>query len=278
MYLQIFLGCLFSGIILSIIDYLIPWQILGAWFFYMYMPLRVMGICLIAIGAIVLIIRIFQTTTNVIIEPSGAKRVVLIHRRRGGRGKFMRGRLGDLEHIFAKNKVFKDTGGGFRLGGHDFKFTQETVSHDIPEWASDWVHTIKLKYGVNDLIELRGLYNNLKKITTIHDVLKISELRELLKNPDKRKAILDTSLDDIKHLAEMVYDGTSINMDDYERFQESAAPNDLDTLMGQNFVHRELQFRHYNPAGSVNWATLAITFTIIIVGGALAFLMITGAL
>jgi len=150
------------GTIVMTLDLFIPFNLPPM----MWLTFKMMGMILNMAGLFLLIARIKMTGVDAFIDPVNPKRVILIHQRRGNNpnAQFMKAKLEDLEHISARNKLFKDTGGGFRIAGHDVRRTHETICHDIPEWLGQYFHQIKKKYCVDNKRELNNLYAALRNL------------------------------------------------------------------------------------------------------------------
>ena len=132
-------------------------MVLGAVFmvFDMFVPLplplafnftfKMMGIGFMAIGLMILVGRIVQTGVGPFIEIPNTKRIILLHQRRGKNPNafFVQAKIDELEYIRSKNKIFKDTGGGFRVAGHDVRRTHEMIAFDVPEWLSMYFYQVK---------------------------------------------------------------------------------------------------------------------------------------
>lgn len=280
MYFMLFFLLLSAGCFFTLID-MIPLPFYYPLFTFV---MEMVGIILVMLGVMVLVFRIYQTGVHLFIAPPTTKNVILIHQRRGGNAKFIRGKLIDLEHIAAKNKLFKDTGEGIRIAGHDVRRTHETISFTIPDWLVDYFRKIRERYGVRNIKELKSLYEKLKNVTASNpferekQLKAIPELRDVMEDPVKREVLLNMKLDDLRNLRELLFDGQVIEFNQIEEYIENAAPTDLETLTSEEFAHKVLRFNMYKLGGKVDWAKWAPVLVMLMIGGAMAVLILKGAL
>jgi hypothetical protein len=273
------------GVVLGFLDMFIPIQILGLPPIAVF-SFRIMGLFFICISAFILMARLQQTGAYLFADVPSKNHVILLHSRRGKNPNavFLKGILMDLEFIRSKNKIFKDTGGGTRICGHDVRFTHETIAHDIPLWLGEYLHKIKTRYNIHNHEELRDLYKQLKElkqpipgVMSLEDQLnQIVELQNILKNPERKQSLLKLSVEDLHHMAETLVDGQTIHMEDAESFIESATPNELDSLMTQDAAHQFLRFKGYRDPGDINFAKWIPLMMMLMIGAALAFSIIYG--
>jgi len=269
------------GLILACFDIFVPLRLP----IILVLSLRIIGMILCFVGIILLDVRVTQSMVGSLIDPVSAGRVKLIHQRRGKHPnvKILNGKLMDLEHIKTKNKIFKDTGGGFRWAGHDIRRTHETVFHELPEWLGQYFYQIKNKYMVSDLKSLSSLYNRLRNLQHPDECMKtirqqleeIPELREVMKDSKKRGDLLSMSLKELKNMSELLYDGQIIHMEEVESFLEGTTPNELDSFMTQNTAHKFLQFRNYTEPNNIDWARWAPVMAMLFLSAAIAISIIT---
>lgn len=241
---------LFIGMGLMTMDIFVP---VPPELMQMMMMNKVLGMVFYFFGLILMIARIKQTGVTPILDLVNTKRVILFHERRGRNPNttIMSGKLRDLEFIRTKNKLFIDTGGGFRIAGHDCRRTHETICADIPEWLSQYTYDMKQKFGIDDLEVYRELRKALaelvpnKEVKIFDDKLQMELIRKLsieqqleqitilknaMKDPKMRSSLLSMSLDQLKNMESMFFDGVTHNSADLERWIESSTPNELDAL------------------------------------------------
>jgi hypothetical protein len=245
-----------------------------------------MGMIFTGMGLFVISVRLKQTGADCFADIPSKNNIILLHSRRGQNpnASIIRGKLTDLEFIKSKNKLFKDTGGGFRICGHDVRLTHETIGHDIPQWLGQYLHQIKRHYGVRNNHDLRDLYKQLKKlkeplpgVMTIEDQLRSIKLLEPIMNDyKKKKFLLNLNLKQLQNMAETFFDGRVVHMEDAERFIESAPPTELDSYVTQEAAHTIMRVKRYTDPGEVNWANVVPIILVLLVGGAIAVAIIFG--
>jgi len=245
--------------------------------FLLVFTFRILGAALIGIGVCILSIRIVQTGVHLFINPVKPRRVILLHQRRGKNPNafFLPGRLEELEHISARNKLFKDTGGGFRIAGHDVRRTHETICHDIPEWLGQYFYQVSKKYGVEDIEELETIYNAIKNMKSLETLKAIID-PDIVNDEEKWKEIEKMDINDVRNLSELLYTGQIIHMEDAENFISSATPNELDTYVNQKWSHKLMQTKTYGAPGYVDWAKWIPILVVLFIGAAIAFQIIAG--
>jgi hypothetical protein len=215
--------------------------------------------------------------------PSG-RTVPLIHSRNQGLdpdASFIRGKRLDLEVIRAKDKLFKDTGGGFRIAGHGCRRTYETIGFTVPEWLSAYLHTIKKKYGLKNSDEFRDLRKALKtlddskdcKETKEQQLEKIELLKPILQDEAKKKVLLEMDFKQLKEMGELLYDGVTHNGDEIELFIDCATPNEQDVLEHQTFINAMDRTHRYRDSGSIDWGKYMPWIIIMLVILAAIFMM-----
>jgi hypothetical protein len=75
-----------------------------------------------------------------------------------------------------------------------------------------------------------------------------------------------------------LFDGITHNGDEVELFIDSATPNEQDVLEHQTFLNEMDRMRRYRDRGEVNWGQYVIPFVFLLIGAALAFMMLKGAM
>jgi len=271
------------GVSMMMLDVFVPIQLPLAIMFTM----KIMGLGFFAIGMMILGGRIMVTGVGPFIEIPNTQRVILMHQRRGKNPntKFLTAQLDDLEYIRSKNKIFKDTGGGFRIAGHDVRRTHEMISFDIPEWLSQYFYQVKDRYGTHNSEEWKELRNELKNLkqplegvmTMEQQLNRIKLLKPIMDNPVKKKVILDMELEDLQNMTELTYaDGITHHGEEVEEFIESATPNELSVLEKQKYLNDKMEEKHYKEPGEVNWGKFVPYILMLMLGGAIAVAIIAG--
>lgn len=261
-------------------------------------PIRLMGLVFIIIGLIVLAVRIVPLNLGMFMDLPSSKVVPLLHSRVRGSdpdAKFLKGKRMDLEIIRAKNKLIKDAGGGFRIGGHSCRRTYETIGFTVPDWVSNFFHVLKTEFGLRNSDEFRELLENLRSLKE-PGVSHLSETGDVIKNPSLdeqlrdikllkplmedykfRKNFLDLGWKKLKNLDLLLFDGVSHNGEDIELFIDSATPNELDVLEHQTFINEIDRNRRYTDPGEVNWAKYVPWMVFLLLAGVIAAIMLQGA-
>lgn len=267
---------------------LLPWVMPSGTFIYVvWIGLTVMGLMMIWIGVLLFVMRVVMTHAHLFLPLPRANEVISIHERRGGQGAFRRGIVDVLEHIRMKDMIFKDTGGGTRVAGHRVVKTMETVNHNVPDWCAQYLYKIRTKYMVDDPKKLKELYEKLKglkrpikDVITIEDQLKrIPELKPVMEDETKeqqKKELLNMKIEDLQSMAEMLYNGQVIHFEDYEKFQEAAAPYDMESYSKRREIHRMMQMMHYRDVLQSDWAKYIIPICILLILGAVAYQIFGG--
>ncbi len=244
---------------------------------------KLLGMVFYFFGLVLLIVRMMQTGVIPVLDLPSTKRVILFHQRRGRNPNttILVGKLTDLEFIRSKNKLFKDTGGGFRIAGHDCRRTHETIAHDIPDWLSQYFYDIRQKYGIEDLTEFKTLRKELKALSDVEplepQLEKIELLKPIMKKTETKKALLDMDIDDLRDMTELFFDGATHHGEEVEHFIESSTPNELDALEKQTYLNDMMRERNYTDPGEVNWAKWVPILGFLLLTGAIAAIMIKGA-
>lgn len=217
------------------------------------------GLMFVMLGVIILGVRIYQTRISPLLDMPNSSRVILFHHRRGKNPNVIlhSGKLMDLEYIKTKDKLFKDTGGGFRIAGHDCRSTHETIAFDLPEWMMDYFHKIKTHYGIHNREEFKQLVEKLSMIKSSDTGLilesKLSDitlLRKIMNDDRKKEVLLGLGAEKIRHLAETCCDGMTHHHEEIEDFIDSATPNELDALVKQSYLNDRMKDANYRDPGS----------------------------
>lgn len=279
MFFRIFVSFVLGGTICILLPILYPMFFIWITF----MGLIIMGLMLIWTGCLLYAARSITTGGYLLNEIARPLEVLSIHERRGGQGRLRKGMITELEHIrVGKDMIFKDTGGGTRVAGHRIIKTCETVNHNIPDWAAQYLYKIRKKYMIEEPEKLKilydklhGLKNPIPGVISIEDQLRmIPELNVVMQDEDKKKELLNMELMDLQQMAEMLYDGQIIHYEDYERFQEAAAPYDLESYTKRRDVQRILEMVHFRDINAPDWMKWVIILFILFVGVALFVRMI----
>ena len=302
-------GCcmlfLVLGVLLLISDFFIPsmdvFQLAAV--YSMTFPIRLMGLVFVFIGIFVISVRTIPGGLSMFMDLPNERLVPLIHSRVRGKdpdAKFLKGRRVDLEVIRAKNKVFKDVGGGFRILGHSCRRTYETIGFTVPDWVSAYFSNIRRKYGIRNSDEWRELRKALlslspdrtkpveieidgtkqlitKKLSKEEQLRDIPLLQPLMDDPEKRKELLDMDWRELRRMEELLFDGVTHNGEEVELFIDSATPNEQDILERQTFLNEVERDKRYKDPGEIDFAKWVPWIVIIILVGTVCAIMLQGA-
>jgi len=270
------------GVVFMIMDMFIPLDFGMAFNF----TFKFMGLGFFAMGLMILGGRIYQTGVGAFIDIPNTRRVILLHQRRGKNPNayFLPARLDDLEYIRCKNKIFKDTGGGFRVAGHDVRRTHEMVCFDVPEWLSQYFYQVKKHFGADGNSEFKQLRKGFKSLVqpvpgamSIEDQLnKISLLEPIMKDEKAKQYLLNMDISQLQNLEFVLYDGVVHHAEEAEKFIESATPNELSVLEKQKFLNEKMEEKHYREPGEVNWGAFVPYILMFMVVGAITVAIIAG--
>jgi len=288
---------MFIGAAMMSMDLFVPFP---SFLFMVVVMNRLLGLVFFVFGVILIGVRIHQVGVAPLLDLPRRGRVILFHQRRGRHPNtsLLSGKLRDLEFIKTKNKLIVDTGGGFRIAGHDCRRTFETICAEIPEWFTQYVYDMKRKFGIDNLDAYRQLkeafatlepYKKVmeydektqKEVERIYDIEQQLEQIELLKpamkDPKMRSEILAMPIDKLKKLELAFFDGETHHSEDVERWIESATPNELDALEKQEYLNDAMRDRNYTDPGEINWGKWVPYIVFLLLGGAIAAIMIKGA-
>jgi len=265
------------GSILSILDILFPGVLIPV----VAVGMRMMGLMMIGLGIFLLIGREVQTGADKLTMISKPHELIVCHQRKSGKSFFLKGEFAPLEHIVAKYRkdwmIFKDTGGHRDIAKHYVVFTNETVSYTIPETIAEWVYQQKQKFGVKNLNSLKALHDNLKSVHVHEDLYNIDELREILDDPEKKKILWDMSVEDVRNMRELLYDGQITHFDGFEEFEESAAPYDMESYTNKKITQRIWQYKNYQPmSGMGDIMKWVLAIVVLFIGGGIAYQIFFG--
>lgn len=281
MFFMIFMMFLLGGSICVLLPLLMPGFFVDVVFFGLVM----MGLCMIWTGCLLYAARSVATGGYLLNEMAKPQEVLTLHERRGGQGRLRRGKIAPLEHIMVgKEMLFKDTGGGVRIAGHRIIKTNETTNYNLPDKIVDYIHKVKEKYMIDDLEKLNTLSVKLKKLKkpipgllTLEDQLKdIPELNVIMQDDSLKHYLLNMDLKGLQQMSELLYDGTIMHYEDYEKFQDAAAPYDLESYAKRRDVQRIMEMIHFRDVNAPDWMKYTIIIFVLFVGAALAYKMMGG--
>jgi len=237
------------------------------------------GLILASVGIFLYISRAAQVGGHHFTDLAKPDNPIIIHLGNSG-AKIYRGKKTDLNRIEIRGKHrmnLKDMGDPIYIAGHEVFLSSQTNNYTYPLWVIDLVDKWKIKYGVRNKREWQMLYDQLKNIKNYSDLDEISLLKPVMSDPEKRRFIFDMSLDDIRNMKELLFDGATKNAKAYLDWDESANPYDNESIIKRTLAHRAEQRSTYKVLGGrLDYGAVAIAFFIILVGGAIAFQVFGG--
>lgn len=257
------------GTILIIIDYLLP----GIFIPFVAMGIEYMGVMLMWCGIMVYLARAYSTGGALLVEMPNPNVVKLFHIGNSG-AKLMNSVKGDLNSLLVRGKRrmrVKDMGHSIPVAGHEVQFSYQTEGFTIPIIVLDAIDKWKNRYGVRDKKEFLELYKQIRGIKSYGDLRNIEFLKPIMADPQKAKLLLDISLDDLRNMSELLFDGHTINIKSYKDWDESANPYDNESIISRTIAHRAEQRTSYRFAGGMDWAKIIIPIIILFIGGAIAY-------
>lgn len=237
--------------------------------------LQMMGMCFIAIGLIVLAARANQTGGGMLMDLPSVDHSISIHsdianKRLDPNAKLIKLKNIGLGMYKGKKVVFKNTGGGMRIAGHNVIRTHEKLAADLPEWLGQYLYQVREKYMVNNDEELLNLYKKLRSIKHNKDIEDIKELEPVLKDEKKKLLLLTMPLDELQKMQETLFDGETVHMEDVERFIKLTSPQELDTWIDQEVNKEEREKKRYrDPGTKIDWNQYVMPLGILFILGVL---------
>jgi len=174
--------------------------------------LQMMGLGLCFIGVLIIGARSYQTGAGMWMDIPAKDTVINIHSGISGKrldpnAKFIKCKDIGLGILKAKKKVFKDTGGGFRICGHDVRRTHEKIGADISEWLGQYLYEIRERFKLRNDKEMKELYEKLRRLhdpiagmSIMQQLENIEILEPALKDEVCRKEIEAMSLDELRNM------------------------------------------------------------------------------
>ena len=240
--------------------------------YYMPMPLaltmsiEMIGGVLVFIGTIVFVARSSQTGAGLFLDIPTVGNTICIdsgiaNKRLDPNAKFVKTKDIGLGILKGKKTAYKDTGGGFRISGHDVRRTHVKISADLPEHIGQYLHQIKNKWKVKNSEEMRAVYNQLRVLHELvpgMDIMTQLEmipiLKPALKDEKSLAEIKKMDIDELRNMTEYLFDGETVHMEDVENFIKLASPNELDTWITQEINKNTLEKRNYrDPGTQIDW-------------------------
>jgi len=268
------LVCFFIlGMVFNMFDTLFPIPLIPL----VVLGFRWTGLCLIGVGSFLYMARAIMTGANEFIKIPNPNRVKIIDVGESG-AKILDAKKDVLNHLKRKDRLWSDMGGGTTIAGHQVQLSVQTINYTTPIWLVDLIQRYKEKYGVRNKENLYKLYENLRNVEKHTDLFNIPELDPVLKDPEKRKELLSMSIDDIRRMSELCYDGKIRDMTTFKDFDETVSAYDTESYVKRILAHRSEQRASYRYVGGVDWTKVVIPLAIILIVGAIAFQIFKGGI
>lgn len=266
------------GMVLSSIGITLPFY-LNENMIIINFVMDIIGMILIVIGSVVLSSRISSTGVGALLSLPRPDRIILIHKFVRGKdpdAKIIQGKRLSQEYIRYKNHLFKDIGGGFRIGGHSCRLSFETIGFTIPDWLIDYMNKMREKYNIKNSAEYLDFIERLKKIDknkNLEQQLRdIPNLKPLLDDPEKRNYLLSLSYDDLMKLEELCIDGKTHNIEDVSNiFINVMTPVEMDAQARTEYLRLLETTRNYRSAMTsdyfkyIFWLFMGIFIMVIVI-------------
>jgi len=265
------------GSILCMIDTFLP----GFFIPIVAVMVRWVGVILIWCGVMVYVGRQVGTRGSLFGELANPARTICIHLGKSN-GKFLNSRKTEPNRLKAKgvgrkgNMNIKDMGEAINIAGHDVVITTQDDGHNYPLWVIDAVDKWKKRWKVANEKEFINLYNRLKNIKSYAELDQIPFLKPIMENPEHRRKILDLSLEEIREMKELIFDGRTINAKAVLGWSEGATPYDNEGLIESEVAHHRAQDASLRFAGGVDMMKIAVPLFIAMIGLGILYIFVTG--
>jgi len=265
------------GSVLCMIDTIFP----GFFIPVVAVMVRWVGVILIWCGVMVYVARQSSTGGGLFGDLANPARTICLHLGKSN-GKFLNARKTEPNRLRARGVArkgfmnIKDMGESVNVAGHDLVITTQDDGHTVPLWICDLVDKWKKRYKVKSEKELYQLYDMIKNIKSYADLDKIPFLEEVMADPDGRRKILDLSIDELREMRELVFDGRSINVKAYLGWAEGATPYDNEALIESEVAHHRAQDNSLRFLGGMDMGKIAIPIFIVMIGLGILFIFVNG--
>lgn len=266
------------GSIICMIDTILP----GFFIYPVDIFVRWTGIILLWCGVMVYVGRQLSTGGGLFGNLANPSRTICLHVGKSN-GKWLNARKAEPNRLKAKgvrhkgNMNIKDMGESINVAGHDVVITTQDDGHTIPLWICDLVDKWKRRYKIRDEKELEDLHGQIKNIESYKDLDKIPFLEEVMSDPEGRRRILDLSIDELREMRELLFDGRVVNVKSYLGWAEGATPYDNESLIESEVAHHRAQDSSLRYMGGVDWGKIVIPMVILLIMGAIAYQIFAGA-
>ena len=271
---------LLAGSFLMILDYF-TYFVLGIPLIPMVsIGFKVTGFVLAFLGVVLYHSRATKTYASKLIPLPNPSNTICLHIGKSN-AKLLVGRKEEPNRIRAKgtNKQYmniKDTGKSINVAGHDFTVTAQDVGSNLPLWVCDVVSKWKEKYGVRNEEEWLKLYNQIKNIKKYSDLEDIEFLKSILADDDKRRKIFDMSLEELREMRELLYDGREIGVKEYLDWADEATPYDNEAIIESTISQMRAQDQDLRNMQMMDMMKWIIPLVILLIFGAIAYQIFVG--
>jgi len=265
------------GSILCMIDTIFP----GFFIPFVAVMVRWVGIILIWSGVLVYVGRQSSTGGGLFGDLSNPGRTLCLHVGKSN-GKLLKARKTEPNRLKARgvgrsgNMNIKDMGECINVAGHDLVITTQDDGHTVPLWLCDLIDKWKKRYGIKNEKELYELYDKISNITSYADLDKIKILEPVMKDPEKRRLILDLSIDELREMKERLFDARTVNVKSYLGWAEGATPYDNESLIESEVAHHRAQDNSLRYIGGMDLAKLAPTIVLLMIGLGILYIFVNG--
>ena len=237
--------------------------------------MRLIGLMLIWLGPVMYLMRSYNTGAAHLITNPDSRYTNVINEGQSG-GTIIRMKKDLLNTLRYKDKRYRDMGEALKVAGHDFQIASETQFPTFPIWLMDWIDQVHTATGAENHSQLKQLWKELKLITSHDDLWKIKLLSPLLTDPEKRKALWDIPIEDLRQLRFSIYDGRTITIKPYLDWFENSNAYDVESIIGKTISHRMKQNASYTQSMALDIAKYALPIFIILIGVGVAFKFMQG--
>jgi len=265
------------GSILCMIDTVIPGFFIPA----VAVMVRWVGVILIWAGVLVYVGRQSSTGGGYLGDLSNPGRTLCLHVGKSN-GKLLKARKTEPNRLKARgvgrsgNMNIKDMGECINVAGHDLVITTQDDGHTVPLWLCDLIDSWKKRYGVKNENDLNRLYNEISKIKSYTDLDKIKFLEPVMNDPEKRRQILDLSIDDLREMKERLFDARTVNVKSYLDWAEGATPYDNESLIESEVAHHRAQDNSLRYLGGMDLGKIAVPLFIVMIGLGIFYIFVNG--
>lgn len=258
-------------------------------FYYSGIPLligvnigiKICGIILVFLGIGLFYSRTVSTGAIHFTPLANPNHTILFHQGKSNT-RIIRGKKEEPNRIRARGKGrgaymnIRDMGNNMNVGGHDVAISTQDDGHTLPLWLCDTISKYKRRYGATNEKEFNELYDKIKNISSYNDLANIEFLKPIYNNPEKRSMLLDISLDDLRNMRELLFDGRTIDAKSYIGWSEDATPYDNETIIDSTVAHFRAQDMSLRNLGGIDFVKYILPICILFIMGAIAYQIFGG--